>query len=503
MNDASEAAGPEDGADENKLIARRRSKLDAARRAGRAFPNDFARRHTAAELAALHGGRGREELEERGGRSAVAGRLVRRRGPFAVLQDGSGRIQLYLDARQATAAAAREWEALDLGDIVGVEGAVFKTRTGELTVRVERLRLLAKALRPLPDKHRGLADAETRHRRRYLDLIVNEDSREVFVARSKIIRGIRRYFDELGFLEVETPMMQAVHGGAVARPFVTRHNALDRDMYLRVAPELYLKRLVVGGFEKVYELNRAFRNEGLSSRHNPEFTMLEFYQAYARDEDFMDLTEDLLRRLAEEVTGSAVVEWRGARCDFGRPFERMTVPEAIRRHGGAPAGVDFGSDAAVAALAGKLDVKVAPGASRGRTIMEIFEQKAEPRIERPTFVTGHPVEVSPLARRSEADPELTERFELVVGGRELANGFSELNDPEDQAERFAAQAGRRAEDDGEAMEYDEDYLTALEHGMPPTAGEGIGVDRLVMLLTGAASIRDVLLFPHMRPRHDG
>jgi lysyl-tRNA synthetase class 2 len=382
-----------------------------------------------------------------------------------------------------------------------VEGEVFKTGKDELTVRVAGFELLTKSLRPLPDKYRGLTDTEMRYRRRYVDLIVNEKSRAVFEMRSRIIGFIRKYFEDLGFIEVETPMMQIIPGGATARPFITHHNALDQDMYLRVAPELFLKRLIVGGFEKVYELNRNFRNEGLSTRHNPEFTMLEFYQAYARYQDLMDLTEDLFRNIAENVLGATTINYQGSSYDFAKPFERMTVMEAIKKFCNAKER-EFKSKDSVIKLANSLDIHFDEAWGKGKIVMEIFEQKVERQLDQPIFITEYPIEVSPLARRNEKNPEVTDRFELIIGGRELANGFSELNDPEDQTNRFKAQAAQKELGDKEAMHFDNDYVTALEYGMPPTAGEGIGIDRVVMLFTDSPSIKDVLLFPHMRPQHD-
>lgn len=486
--------------DENHLIALRREKLAAIRERRQAFPNDFRREELAAELHAEYGDSDGEALKELAAQAVVAGRIIRQRGPFVVIQDGSGSMQLYMNNKQLPEALAEELKGLDLGDIIGVRGEVFKTGKGELTVRVVDFELLTKALRPLPDKYRGLTDTEMRYRRRYVDLIVNEDSRRVFQARSQIVRGLRDYFDGLDFIEVETPMMQVIPGGATARPFITHHNALDQDMYLRIAPELYLKRLVVGGFEKVYELNRNFRNEGLSTRHNPEFTMLEFYQAYARYQDLMNLTEDLFRKLAQQVLGSQTVSYQGSTYDFARPFARMTVQEAIIVHCEEASSESFVDKESVVALADVLAIDYHDAWPKGKLIMEIFEQRVEHVLDQPTFVTEYPIEVSPLARRNEDNPEVTDRFELIIGGRELANGFSELNDPEDQEERFRIQAAQKDSGDQEAMHFDEDYITALEYGMPPAAGEGIGVDRLVMLLTDSPSIKDVLLFPHLRPQ---
>tara|TARA_B100001013_G_scaffold344114_1_gene273517 strand:- start:1498 stop:2979 length:1482 start_codon:yes stop_codon:yes gene_type:complete len=488
--------------DENKLIAQRRVKLDAIRSERQAFPNGFARRHIAAELHSLCDGKSQAELEELALETAIAGRIVRMRGPFVVIKDASGQMQLYMNNKSFSEDLARELKSLDLGDIIGVKGEVFKTGKDELSVRVADFKLLTKSLRPLPDKYRGFTDTEARYRRRYVDLIVNEESRTVFETRSRIIRFIRKYFEELGFMEVETPMMQIIPGGATARPFITHHNALDQDMYLRVAPELFLKRLIVGGFEKVFELNRNFRNEGLSTRHNPEFTMLEFYQAYARYQDLMDLTEDLFRKISQEVLDSTTVNYQGSSYDLAKPFARKTLIEAIQEYCDAKE-QEFESKDSVIKLAENLDVHFDEAWGKGKIVMEVFEQKVEAKLDQPTFITEYPLEVSPLARLNEDNPEVTDRFELIIGGRELANGFSELNDPEDQVNRFKAQVIQKESGDKEAMHFDNDYVTALEYGMPPTAGEGIGIDRLIMLFTDSPSIKDVLLFPHMRPRHDG
>ncbi|MDP6652386.1 MAG: lysine--tRNA ligase [Gammaproteobacteria bacterium] len=488
--------------DENKLIALRRDKLTEIRSRRQAFPNDFERQDTAAALQDEYGDKDKSELEGLARQTTVAGRIVRMRGPFVVIQDGSGQQQLYMNNKSFTDDLAEELKLLDLGDIIGAEGEVFRTGKGELTVRVSNFLLLSKSLRPLPDKFRGLTDTEMRYRQRYVDLIVNEDSRAIFEMRSEILRFIRDYFEDLGFMEVETPMMQIIPGGATARPFITHHNALDQDMYLRVAPELFLKRLVVGGFEKVFELNRNFRNEGLSTQHNPEFTMLEFYQAYARYQDLMDLTEDLFRKIAQKVVGDSSITYQGSNYDFARPFDRLTVMQAITKHCAVSDEQVFTATDSVIELASQLEVHFNEAWPKGKIIMEIFEQKVEQLLDQPTFITQYPIEVSPLARRNEDNPEVTDRFELIIGGRELANGFSELNDPEEQAERFHAQVAQKESGDTKAMHYDDDYVTALEYGLPPTAGEGIGIDRLVMLFTDAPSIKDVLLFPHMRPHHD-
>ena len=488
--------------DENKLIAQRREKLHQIRQLREAFPNDFDRTDQSEQLHRAHGCKDVQELQAEARRVSVAGRIIRARGPFVVIQDGYGQLQLYMNNKTFDEVQAAELKALDLGDIVGAKGELFKTQRGELTVRVSEFRLLTKALRPLPDKHKGLSDTETRYRQRYVDLIANDVSRQIFAMRSRIVRCIRDYFHDCGFMEVETPMMQVIPGGATARPFTTHHNALDQDMYLRIAPELFLKRLTVGGYEKVFELNRNFRNEGLSTRHNPEFTMLEFYWAYARYDDLMDLTEDLFRSIANEVLGSSSVRYQDMEFDFAKPFARLTVKEAVSTYCKLGDSVDLDDVKSLTREAKRLGVSFDENWPKGKVLMEIFEQQVEESLEQPTFITEYPIEVSPLARRNENNPEVTDRFELIVGGRELANGFSELNDPEDQAARFHAQVAQKDAGDQEAMHFDEDYITALEYGMPPTAGEGIGIDRLVMLFTNSASIKDVLLFPHMRPRQD-
>jgi lysyl-tRNA synthetase, class II len=487
--------------DENKLIAQRREKLQSLREAGNAFPNDFRRDVLASELHDRFAHADKDSLEAVQHPAKVAGRLVRMRGPFMVIQDGSSQIQLYLNHKEYSEAQNALNKSLDLGDIIGVSGHVFRTGKGELSVWVHALQLLTKALRPLPDKYHGLHDTEVRYRQRYVDLIVNEDTRRTFVLRSKIIDSIRQFMNARAFMEVETPMMQLIPGGAVARPFVTHHNALDQDMYLRIAPELFLKRLVVGGFERVYEINRNFRNEGLSTRHNPEFTMLEFYQAYADYHELMDLTEAMLRQVASEVLGTTSIDYQGTTLDFGRPFLRMSIPEAIVHHVPGASLQQLSDPLQLRELAQQCGSEAKAEWGAGRLLMEIFELKVEHALLQPTFVTAYPTEVSPLARRNDINPEVTDRFELFIGGREIANGFSELNDAEDQAERFQAQVAAKDAGDMEAMHFDHDYITALEYGMPPTAGEGIGIDRLVMLYTNQPSIRDVLLFPHMRPQH--
>ena len=498
-----EAAGRGGGAPapENEQIARRREKLAALREAGNPYPNDF--RPTAAAVEIRDACESLDDEALGSLRYAIAGRMMTRRimgrASFAHLQDGTGRLQLYVRRDDLPDGAYRDFRNWDIGDLVGAQGVAFRTRTGELSLRVERLCLLAKALRPLPEKFHGLTDRETRYRRRYLDLIMNEEAREAFRTRTRVVDFIRRFFADRGFLEVETPMMQPIAGGAVARPFETWHNALGIPLFLRIAPELYLKRLVVGGLERVFEINRNFRNEGLSTQHNPEFTMLEFYQAYADYRELMDLTEELLRSLAAAVTGGAQIEWQGHRIDFGESFERMSVREAVLRHASGLVASELDDPESVRAAAHRLGISLEPGTGPGKALIEIFEHRVEPRLIAPTFITHYPTEVSPLSRRNDEDPSVADRFELFIGGREIANGFSELNDPDDQAERFREQARQRADGDAEAMSFDEDYVTALEYGMPPTAGEGIGIDRLVMLFTDAASIRDVILFPHLRP----
>jgi lysyl-tRNA synthetase class 2 len=496
-----EKSQPESGEvpDENKLVAERRGKLSSMREKGNAFPNDFRRTAMADYLLREFGDCSKGELEDAHRVYSVAGRLIRNRGSFLLLQDGSAQIQLYVNRKglsEDTLAQIKNW---DLGDIVGASGPLHKSGKGDLYINMEEARLLTKALRPLPDKYHGLADQELRYRQRYIDLIVNPDSRKVFRTRSKVIEFIRDYMRGLDFMEVETPMMQTIPGGAVARPFVTHHNALDLDMYLRIAPELYLKRLVVGGFERVFEINRSFRNEGLSTRHNPEFTMLEFYWAYADFQDAMNLTEDMLRNLTESVLGSTTVQYQSSTYDFSKPFARLSVFDAILKHNPEIKALQLSDASAAREIAKGLGIELKESWGLGKVQIEIFEKTVEHLLDQPTFITAYPTEVSPLARRSDADPFVTDRFEFFVGGRELANGFSELNDAEDQAERFMEQVAQKESGDEEAMHFDHDYIRALEYGLPPTAGEGIGIDRLVMLLTDSASIRDVLLFPHMRP----
>lgn len=499
---------PSSAADENKLIAQRREKLSAIRaeaseNGGNAFPNSFRRDALAGDLLSHYQDRTKEELEALNMRVAVAGRMMAKRvmgkASFSQLQDMSGRIQLFLQRDSLPEGIYNNgFKKWDVGDIIGASGILFKTKTDELSVKVDDIQLLTKSLRPLPDKFHGLSDTEIRYRQRYVDLIMNEEVKKSFYLRTAIIKFIRNYFDTNGFVEVETPMMQVIPGGATARPFETFHNALSLPMYLRVAPELYLKRLVVGGFERVYEINRNFRNEGVSTRHNPEFTMLEFYQAYADYKDLMDVTEDLLRQLATELLGSTQVTSEGNTYDFGAPFARLSVFDSIL-HFNPEITAEVLSDLDSAReLAKSLGVKLKDSYGLGKVQIEIFEKTVEHRLMDPTFITEYPTEVSPLARRNDDNHFVTDRFEFFVGGREIANGFSELNDAEDQAERFKAQVAEKDAGDDEAMHFDADYIRALEFGLPPTAGEGIGIDRLVMLLTDSPSIRDVILFPHMR-----
>ena len=485
--------------DENKLIAERRGKLAEIRQQRNAFPNDFRRTAVAGDLQREYGERSKEDLEQAGQEFAVAGRLIRNRGAFLLIQDDAGQIQLYVDRKGLDENTLAQIKAWDLGDIVAARGPLHKSGKGDLYINMSEARLLTKALRPLPDKYHGLADQELRYRQRYVDLIVNPESREVFRTRSRVIEFIRQYMSELAFMEVETPMMQVIPGGAAAKPFVTHHNALDQDMYLRIAPELYLKRLVVGGFERVFEINRSFRNEGLSTRHNPEFTMLEFYWAYADYEDAMNLTEDMLRKLTETVLGDTTVQYQQATYDFSQPFQRITVFDSILHYNPDISAEQLADEESAREIAGELGIPLKDSWGLGKVQIEIFEKTVEHLLDQPTFITAYPTEVSPLARRNDDDPFVTDRFEFFVGGRELANGFSELNDAEDQAERFLAQVAEKDAGDEEAMHYDHDYIRALEYGLPPTAGEGIGIDRLVMLFTDSSSIRDVLLFPHMRP----
>ena len=489
--------------DENRLIAQRREKLATIREQGNAFPNDFRRNVMNGELQTEYAEWDVDQLKEKPLRVAIAGRMMTKRvmgkASFATVRDMSGDIQLYVARDELPEGVYPQFKTWDNGDIIAAEGTLFRTQKGELSIHVETIKLLTKSLRPLPEKFHGLSDMETRYRQRYVDLIMNEASRETFRIRTKVIDGVRRYLMDKDYLEVETPMMQAIPGGATARPFTTYHNALDMDLFLRIAPELYLKRLIVGGFERVFEINRNFRNEGLSTRHNPEFTMVEFYQAYADFNDLMDLTEDMLRTVTQNVLGSSQVHYQGLDIDFAQPFDRMTVKDSILHFNPDLKAEQLDSIEAAREVAQGLGIPLKDSYGLGKMQIEIFEKTVEHRLMQPTFITAYPTEVSPLARRSDNDPFVTDRFEFFVGGREIANGFSELNDAEDQAERFKAQVAEKDAGDIEAMHYDADYIRALEYGMPPTAGEGIGIDRLVMLLTDSPSIRDVLLFPHMRP----
>ena len=490
--------------DLNNELKSRREKLAALREQGVAFPNDFRRDHTSDQLHAEFDSKENEELEALNVEVAVAGRMMTRRimgkASFVTLQDMGGQIQLYV-ARDDLADDVynEKFKKWDLGDILAARGKLFKTKTGELSIHCTELRLLTKALRPLPDKFHGLQDQEARYRQRYLDLIANENSRKTFQTRSRILAGIRQFMVERGFMEVEPPMMQVIPGGASARPFITHHNALDMDMYLRIAPELYLKRLVVGGFERVFEINRNFRNEGISVRHNPEFTMMELYMAYADYKDLIELPESLFRTLAQNVLGTTKVPYGDNTFDFGKPFDKLTMREAIKKYRPETNLDDLENFDSAKALAESLGIKVEKSWGLGRIITEIFDETAEAHLIQPTFITEYPAEVSPLARRNDVNPEITDRFEFFIGGREIGNGFSELNDAEDQAERFQDQVTAKDAGDDEAMFYDEDYVPALEHGLPPTAGLGIGIGRMMLLFTNSHTIRDVILFPAMRP----
>jgi len=500
MTTESAAPAPQD---ENQIIADRRAKLTALRKEGIAFPNDFERKNLAGDLHTAYGEMSHDELEAAQVGVAVAGRMMLKRvmgkASFATVQDMSGRIQLFISNGDTGEEAHNAFKHHDLGDILGATGVLFKTKTGELSVRVTALRLLTKTLRPLPEKFHGLTDQEQKYRQRHVDLITNEDTRNTFIVRSKVIQAIREFFMRHDYLEVETPMMHPIPGGASAKPFTTHHNALDMQLYLRIAPELYLKRLVVGGFEKVFEINRNFRNEGLSTRHNPEFTMIEFYEAYRDYKYLMDFTEKLFGEVARKVLGTTVLTYQGRELDLGKPFHRLTIAQAIQKFHPQFSDAQLNDRDFLVGELQDIKAKFRPQDGVGGLQLSLFEELTEHQLFEPTFIIDYPAEASPLARRSDTRPEITERFELFMVGREIANGFSELNDPEDQEARFDAQVTAKEAGDEEAMFKDADYIRALEYGLPPTAGEGIGIDRLVMLLTDSASIRDVILFPQMRP----
>jgi len=492
--------------DENKLIAERRAKLEHIRAncPANGHPNNFDRKHKAADIQAEYGHHTKEELEGMDVQRSIAGRVMAKRGPFLVIQDVSGRIQAYA-GKDVQKDLKATFQGLDIGDIIGVTGKLHLSGKGDLYVNMEQYQLLTKALRPLPEKFHGLSDQETRYRQRYVDLIVNEESREAFIMRSKVVSAIRNFMIKKEFMEVETPMMHSIPGGASARPFETHHNALDMAMYLRIAPELYLKRLVVGGFERVFEVNRNFRNEGLSPRHNPEFTMMEFYMAYADYKDLMDLTEEMLSSIATELCGSPQLPYGEHTVDFGGPYARLSMLDAIKKYNPDNETIQSMTYEEVKDvefmrnLAKSLGMTIEKFWTCGQLLEEIFGETAEPQLMQPTFITGYPADISPLARRNDDNHFITDRFEFFIGGREVANGFSELNDAEDQDNRFKAQVDAKDAGDDEAMFYDADYIRALEHGLPPTAGQGIGIDRLVMLFTNTHTIRDVILFPAMRP----
>ena len=488
--------------DTNQIIADRRAKLAALRETGIAFPNDFRRNHLASDLHKKYGDQSNDTLEKDPISVEVAGRMILKRvmgkASFATIQDMSGHIQLYITNDITGESVHAAFKHFDLGDILGVHGTLFITKSGELTVRVKNLRLLTKSLRPLPEKFHGLTDQEQKYRQRYLDLISNEDTRKVFLTRSKIIQSIRVFFEKRGYLEVETPMMHPIPGGAAARPFVTHHNALDMDFYLRIAPELYLKRLVVSGMEKVFEINRSFRNEGISTRHNPEFTMLEFYEAYQDHIYLMNLTETLIRELAIKVLGTTEISYQGYKINLANPFLRLSITQAIQKFHPEYTDLQLNDRTCLIKKLEALNISYKSEDGIGKLQLSLFDETTEHLLMDPTFIVDYPSDVSPLARRNDKNPEVTDRFELYITGREMANGFSELNDPEDQAARFQEQVRAKESGDKEAMHYDGDYIRALEHGLPPTAGEGIGIDRLIMLLTDSPSIRDVILFPHLR-----
>ena len=508
MTTENQEQAPIAAADDNKIMAERRAKLAALRQQGNPFPNDFVPQDKAADLTEAHAAKSREELEAAPVAVVLAGRMMLRReagkkAAFATLQDASGpaadgRIQIYVTLDSAGEEAMDALRTYDLGDILGVEGSLFKTKTDELTVKVSKLRLIAKSLRPLPDKFHGLADQETKYRQRYVDLIMNEETRRTFKARTAAMSSMRRFMEKHGFMEVETPMLHPIPGGAAAKPFITHHNALDMEMYLRIAPELYLKRLVVGGFDRVFEINRNFRNEGVSVRHNPEFTMMEFYAAYTDYKWIMDFTESVIRQAAVDAHGSAVLSYGGRELDLSKPFQRLTIVEAIDKYAPGYTPEQLNSMDFLKQELLKFGVKPFATSGLGALQLALFEETAEALLWEPTFIIDYPVEVSPLARASDSRDGITERFELFMVGREIANGFSELNDPEDQAARFLSQVAAKDAGDEEAMYYDADYIRALEYGMPPAGGCGIGIDRLMMLITDSPNIRDVLLFPHLR-----
>lgn len=490
---------------ENDLIAQRRQDLKELRKTGNVYTNQFKRDSLALDLHAQHENKSKEDLEGESIKVAVAGRMMSRRimgkASFAHIQDMSGKIQLYVRHDDLADGVYNDgFKKWDIGDIIGATGTIMKTNKGELSIHVDSIELLTKSLQPLPEKFHGITDQEIRYRQRYVDLIMNEETRNTFKIRSKVIEFLRSYLKNENYIEVETPMMHVIPGGATARPFTTHHNSLDMELFLRIAPELYLKRLVVGGFEKVFEINRSFRNEGLSPRHNPEFTMLEFYQAYSNYEDLMDLTEDMMRKLTSNLFDSNQVSYQDETYDLEKPFERMTVFESILKHNKAINDGDLQSLEKIRNVAEKLEIPLEENFGLGKIQIEIFEKTVESKLLSPTFITQFPTEVSPLARKNSDDPFVADRFEFFIAGREIANGFSELNDPEDQAERFNKQVEEKKAGDAEAMHFDDDYIKALEYGMPPTAGEGIGIDRLVMFLTDSPSIRDVILFPHMRQK---
>ncbi len=503
MSEQTNASNNATEQDENHIIAERRAKLAEWRATGKAYPNDFERENISGKIIEVYDAKTAEELEATPVEVKVAGRIMLKRvmgkASFITISDVGGRIQIYVardKVGEETYAAFKRW---DIGDIVGVVGTLFRTKTNELTVQASEIRLLSKSLRPLPEKFHGLADQEQKYRMRHLDLIMNEQSRFTFIARSRIVQSIRNYMSNHGFLEVETPMMHPIPGGASARPFVTHHNTLDMDLYLRIAPELYLKKLVVGGFEKVFELNRNFRNEGMSPRHNPEFTMMEFYEAYSEYNKLMDFTEGVLRHSAREALGTEVFEYQGRTLDLSKPFARLTMVEAVMKYKPQYTLEQLTDADWLRQKLTAMKVEVKPGTGIGTLQLLMFEETVEADLWEPTFIVDYPAEISPLARASDSNRDITERFELFIVGREIANGFSELNDPEDQAERFLSQAKAKDAGDEEAMYYDADFIRALEYGLPPTGGCGIGIDRLVMLLTDSPNIRDVILFPQMRP----